>query len=180
MFTLRRGCALALLWFAFLATPASASVDSVIQGIVQDALLHPLPGATVVLHDASGKTFASTTTRADGTFSFPGVPFGDYTVEATSPGLVEDHQHLQIASSELKTLELTLVSESEVIEVSEDWAVPEPSKATGSVSTVDRQQLDELPGADDRPVTQVIATQPGFVADALGSVYARGTHHPGE
>jgi outer membrane cobalamin receptor len=179
MLTLRRGCALALLLFAVswvLATPAAASVDSVIQGTVQDALLHPLPGATVVLHDASGKTVASTTTGADGTFKFPGVPFGDYTVEASSPGLVEDHQHVQIASSEVKTLELTLVSESEVIEMSEDWAVPEPSKATGSVSTVDRQQLDELPGADDRPVTQVIATQPGFVADALGSVYARGTH----
>ena len=179
MLMLHRGCALALLLFAFhgvLAPPAAASVDSVIQGTVQDALLHPLPGATVVLHDASGKTVASTTTGPDGTFKFPSVPFGDYTVEATSPGLVEDHQHVQIASSEVKTLELTLVSESEVIEMSEDWAVPEPSKATGSVSTVDRQQLDELPGADDRPVTQVIATQPGFVADALGSVYARGTH----
>lgn len=177
MFTLRRGGALALLLSSFLvAAPAAASVDSVIQGTVQDALLHPLPGATVVLHDASGKTVASTTTAADGTFSFPAIPFGDYTVEATLAGLVEDHQHVQIGSSELKSLELTLVSENEVIEVTESWAVPEPSKATGSVSTVDRQQLDELPGADDRPVTQVIATQPGFVADALGSVYARGTH----
>lgn len=179
MLTLRRGCASALLLVTVLwvlATPAAASVDAVIQGTVQDALLHPLPNATVVLHDASGKTVASTTTGPDGTFRFPSVPFGDYTVEATSPGLVEDHQHVQIGSSELKTLELTLVSESEVIEMTEDWAVPEPSKATGSVSTIDRQQLDELPGADDRPVTQVIATQPGFVADALGSVYARGTH----
>lgn len=179
MLTLRRGCAFALLLsliHCLLARPAVASVDSVIQGTVQDALLHPLPGATVVLHDASGKTVASTTTGADGTFTFPGVRFGDYTVEATSPGLVEDHQHVQLTSSELKTVELTLVSESEVIEMTEDWSVPEPSKATGSVSTVDRQRLDELPGADDRPVTQVIATQPGFVADALGSVYARGTH----
>lgn len=179
MLMLRRGCALALLLFVFswaLAPPAAASVDSVIQGTVQDALLHPLPGATVVLHDASGRTVASTTTAADGTFKFPPIPFGDYTVEATLAGLVEDHQHVQLGSSEVKTLELTLVSESEVIEMTEEWAVAEPSKATGSVSTVDRQQLDELPGADDRPVTQVIATQPGFVADALGSVYARGTH----
>src|ERR1044071_201487 len=28
----------------------------------------------------------------------------------------------------------------------------------------------------DRPVTDVIATQPGFVPDALGNVYARGNH----
>ncbi len=179
MLTLRRGCALALLAFALTwvtLTPAAASVDAVIQGVVDDALMHPLPGATVVLHDASGKTVAQTTTGADGAFTFPGVAFGDYTVEASAPGLVSDHQHVQIGSSEVKSLELTLVNESEVIAISEDWSVPEPTTATGSVSTVDRRQLDELPGADDRPVTEVIATQPGFVADALGSVYARGTH----
>lgn len=179
MLTLRRGCALALLVSSMLwviTTPAAASVDAVIQGTVEDALMHPLPGATVVLHDASGKTVAQTTTGPAGTFTFPNVPFGDYTVEASAPGLISDHQHVQIGSSEVQSLELTLVNESEVITISEDWAVPRPSTATGSVTTVGRQQLDELPGADDRPVTQVIATQPGFVADALGSVYARGTH----
>lgn len=183
----RRGRASALAMFVSVAAPAaslllvaprsaSASVDAVIQGTVGDALMHPLPGATVVLHDASGKTVAQTQTAADGSFTFAGVPFGDYTVEATSPGLVADHQHLQIGSSQVAKVELTLVDSEEVITISEDWSVPAPSTATGSVTTVGRQQLDELPGAEDRPVTQVIATQPGFVADALGSVYARGTH----
>ncbi len=179
MITLRRGCASALLLFILTwvtLTPVAASVDAAIQGTVEDALMHPLPGATVVIHDSSGKTIAETTTGPTGQFTFTGIPFGDYSVEASAPGLLSDHQHVVISSSELKILELTLVNESEVIQISEDWAVPSPSTATGSVTTVDRQQLDELPGADDRPVTQVIATQPGFVADALGAVYARGTH----
>jgi outer membrane cobalamin receptor len=161
---------------AALVQPADASVDAAITGTVQDALLHPLPGATVVLHDATGHTVAQTTTDKDGRFTLSGVPLGDYTIEATAPGLVEDHQHLQITSSQVFTVELVLVSSKEVIRIEEDWALPEPPRATGSVVSVGRQTLAELPGADDRPITEVMTTQPGFVEDALGNVYVRGQH----
>ena len=158
------------------ARVASASDDAIVTGVVDDALLHPLGGATVVLHDSSGATVAKMVTKADGKFSFTSVPFGDYTVEASAPGLVGDHQHLQIVSSQVADVELTLVDGEEVITITEDWAVPPPPPVTGSVATISRQTLAELPGADDRPVTDVVATQPGFVVDALGNVYARGNH----
>ncbi|HEY4239589.1 MAG TPA: TonB-dependent receptor [Kofleriaceae bacterium] len=159
-----------------IAAPAHASVDATVTGVVEDAFLHPMAGATVILHDTNGTTVAHAATGPDGKFTFPGVPFGDYTVEATAPGLAGDHQHLQLAASEVRSVELVLTSTEEVIEVHEDWAVPLPTTATGSVAAVSRQQLQELPGAEDRPVTDVIATQPGFVGDALGNVYARGNH----
>ena len=158
------------------ARSASASNDAAITGVVEDALLHPLTGAKVILHDSAGNTVAQTVTGADGKFTFSSVTFGDYTVEATSPGLVGDHQHLQLQSSQVANVELTLVSSEEVINVEEDWAVPPPPPATGSVKAITRQALAELPGGDDRPVTDVVATQPGFVIDALGNVYARGNH----
>jgi len=169
---------LAAVLFAVMVTAnsASASDDAVVTGVVEDALLHPLQGATVVIHDSQGNTVAKTVTGADGKFTFRGVPFGDYTVEGTSPGLVGDHQHLQLSSNQVANVELTLVSGEEVITIEEDWAVPPPPPATGSVATMSRQTLSELPGADDRPVTEVVATQPGFVIDALGNVYARGNH----
>jgi hypothetical protein len=177
MFTSQRGCAVALLLVCLFAVrTASASVDAVITGTVEDSLMHPLSGATVVLHDSTGNTAKQATTGTDGKYTFTGVPFGDYTVEATSAGLISDHQHVQVGSSEVKTIDLTLVNTEEVVEISEDWSVPAPSKATGSVSTIDRDQLAELPGAEARPVTEVIATQPGFVVDALGNVYVRGNH----
>jgi len=158
------------------ARSASASNDAAVSGVVEDALLHPLAGASVVIHDANGNTVAKTLTGADGKFTFTGVSFGDYTVEANSPGLVGDHQHLQLNSSQVAEVELTLVNEEEVITIKEDWAVPPPPPVTGSVTTMSRQTLDELPGGNDRPVTDVLATQPGFVVDALGNVYARGNH----
>jgi hypothetical protein len=68
------------------------------------------------------------------------------------------------------------VSGEEVVMIEEEWAVPPPSKATGSVSNLPRQALRELPGGEDRPITEAVATQPGFVSDALGNIYARGNH----
>ena len=161
---------------ALFTSIAHASVDASVSGVVEDALMHPLGNATVVLHGPSGEQVAKAVTGPDGKFTFAGVAIGDYTVEATSPGLVEDHQHLQLTSGANAAVELVLVNSTEVIEMKEDWAVPPPPVASGSVATVDRDQLAALPGGDDRPVTDVIATQPGFVVDALGSVYARGNH----
>ena len=155
---------------------AAATDDAVVRGVVEDALLHPLKGASVVLHDAAGNTVAHSITGADGTFVFPGIAFGDYTVEANLSGLIEDHQHLQVSSSAQAAVELVLVNSEEVINITENYAVPPPSTATGSVTTVSREKLAELPGGEDRPITDVVTTQPGFVADGLGNVYARGNH----
>src|SRR5262245_10381924 len=105
---------------------APASVDAAVNGVVEDALMHPLEGAKVVIHDASGNTVGKTLTDKDGRFTFAGVPFGDYTIEASSPGLVSDHQHLQITSSQVISVELVLVSSEEVIRIEEDWSLPEP------------------------------------------------------
>lgn len=166
----------ASLALAVAAAPARASVDATITGVVEDALVHPLAGAIVIVHDASGNIVAKAVTGPDGKFKFAALPLGDYTVEASYPGLVGDHQHLQLTSSQLAPVELQLVDGNEVISVNETWDVAAPTRATGSVVTLSRQALQELPGADDRPVTDVVVTQPGFVADALGNVYARGNH----
>lgn len=155
---------------------ANASDDAAVVGVVQDGLLHPLEGAIVVIHDSGGSTIAKVRTSADGRFSFADIPMGDYTIEATAPGLVGDHQHVHITGAAVAPLELTLVSNQEIVTIEEDWAVPAPSTATSSVRALSRQALTEAPGADARPVTDVIATQPGFVADGFGNVFARGNH----
>ena len=50
----------------------------------------PIAGVTVVLKDASGAPIATTTTDANGNYSFAGVPAGNYTVEQTNkPGFTD-------------------------------------------------------------------------------------------
>lgn len=173
---MQRLCATAALVTLCWGTPARASVDATITGVVEDALLHPLSGATIVVHDTAGNTVAKATTGNDGTFTFRDIPFGDYTVEASASGLIGDHRHLQLRSAEVARVELVLVEAGEVVSIHEDWAVSPPPRATGSVASIGRQQLADLPGGEDRPITDAVTTQPGFVPDALGNVYARGNH----
>lgn len=54
--------------------------DGAVTGIVEDALMHPLEGATVVIHDPSGSTVAKTTTGKDGKYLFDDLPDGTYRV----------------------------------------------------------------------------------------------------
>jgi hypothetical protein len=171
-----RGLVLALLAVTSFARSASATVDAAVRGVVEDERLAPFAGATVVLHDSAGHTVAQAETGADGKFQFVGVPFGDYTVEATAPGLMAAHRHLPLAASENAEVELILVHAEAVITVVEQAEAPPPSRAPGSVATLPRAALTDLPGADDRAITDVLGTQAGFVADALGNVYARGNH----
>jgi serine-aspartate repeat-containing protein C/D/E len=50
----------------------------------------PIAGVTVVLKDASGAPIATTTTDANGNYSFANVPAGNYTVEQTNkPGFTD-------------------------------------------------------------------------------------------
>ena len=168
--------AVAFLLAICISASSYATVDVVIRGIVRDELFNPLSGATVVLHGASGATVGTVTTGADGTFSFPGIPFGDYTVEASSPNKTGTHQHLQVTGSDVAEVELYCVAMKNTYHIEEHDEVPPPPRVTSSVSTMNRQQLQSLPQGDDRPITDVVATQPGFVLDAFGNVYARGNH----
>ena len=53
---------------------------------------------------------------------------------------------------------------------------PEPAKTSSSASTLERQQITQLPRGDTANVNEVLSTQPGLVYDALGNLYARGNH----
>jgi serine-aspartate repeat-containing protein C/D/E len=54
----------------------------------------PIAGVTVVLKDASGAPIATTTTDANGNYSFANVPAGNYTVEQTNKrGLHRRQRH---------------------------------------------------------------------------------------
>ncbi|HEX4459202.1 MAG TPA: TonB-dependent receptor, partial [Polyangia bacterium] len=166
----------AILLSSFISLPAGATADVVIRGIVYDEMSAPLPGAHVLLHDARGQPVADKTTGADGSYSFAGISFGDYTVEASAPGKADAHQHVQVASSDVAEVDLYCVAMTNSYKIVEHDEVPLPSRATGSVSTMNRRSLQALPQGDDRPITDVLTTQPGFVLDAFGNVYARGNH----
>ncbi|MBP2473374.1 putative repeat protein (TIGR01451 family) [Crossiella equi] len=68
------------------AVTGTVWLDTNGNGTIDPAETTRLPGVEVVLLDGSGKEVAKTTTGPDGTYAFPGLPPGDYTVRQTQPG----------------------------------------------------------------------------------------------
>ena len=161
---------------AVLSAPAAATVDTIVKGSVRDELLVPVVGATVGLYDRHGKLLRESTTATDGTFSFFGIPFGEYELRAKAQGRTESKQRVQASSSSTSEVELFCVADNAVSVIVEQREVAPPSRAVGSISTLGRETLKSLPKGEDRPITEVVTTQPGFVQDAFGNVYSRGNH----
>lgn len=79
-FTRRSGFPVYQTWFASIARDITGTV------LDDDAIPQPQPGATLTLTDANGDVVATTTSGADGTYSFPGVvATAGYTVRVTAP-----------------------------------------------------------------------------------------------
>jgi LPXTG-motif cell wall-anchored protein len=77
--------------------------EGVIEGVIKDANGNPIVDSTVTL--SNGMT---TTTDADGRFSFDSVPSGNYTLNATKPGLEPISQ--SVSASAGQTNELAALS----------------------------------------------------------------------
>ncbi len=159
-----------------ISASAQSTVDTVIQGSVRDENLAPIPAATVGLYDRRGQLIRQTTTTPEGSFSFAEIPFGDYEVRAKATDRTESKQRIQASSAATTVVELFCVSSGAVAVILEEREVAQPSRAVGSITTLSRETLKALPKGEDRPITEVVTTQPGFVQDAFGNVYSRGNH----
>ena len=145
-----------------LVSPAFASTDAVIEGIVEDAIARPLAGATVVLHDSSGKTVGTSSPAPTASSRFRTSRSATTRSRRPRPASSAITSTSSSARRQVAHVELTLVDER--------GGHHDPRGLVGAAAAEgDRQrrkpsrarQLQELPGADDRPITDVVATQPG-------------------
>ena len=168
----------ALLALCTISPAAAAPEDATVKGTIYNETLDPAEGATVVVHDAAGASVGGTVTAKSGIYSLR-VPAGDYTVEASLPGHIDAHSHVRLTAGAVFPLELFCMLPNQSMHVVVVESAPEApalSASASSVSTVSRTALKTLPKGEDRPITDVIATEPGFVLDGFGNVYARGNH----
>jgi protocatechuate 3,4-dioxygenase beta subunit len=71
-----------VLWFEPLLSAQTASL----RGVVTDTTGAVVPGAKVMVNGPSGVT-RSATSGSDGSYTFVGLPTGNYTVQASAPDL---------------------------------------------------------------------------------------------
>ena len=127
-------------------------------------------GATVTLRDSEGFVVATTTTDADGNYSFSDIVSGDYTVEFTAPEGFEI-----VGASDGDTDGITAISLTENIS-GIDFGINEPPVATddllsgvapGSPATVNILDNDSDPNGGALSPDDISLVAPGGATDIL-------------
>lgn len=130
-------------------------------GTVAEANGAVIPGATVVVTDTKTGKELTGATNSEGSFNFPLLDFGTYTVKVTAKGFKTTTTTIKIEVGQEYSLPLSL----EVGDVSENVTVTAGADIVNSTnaelsSTISNRQITELPLAARNPLS-LILTQAG-------------------
>jgi len=146
-----RKCFGLLLASVFLLTSplVRATVFGTVRGIVHDPQHHPVVHASVKLESANSDWSESAETNEDGEFSFPAVPFGDYSVSVAASGFSPEKVTLTLASetSSILHFQLSIAPVRQTAFVTAEVGTSNRETVTPT-TLVDRQDVERTPGAD--------------------------------
>ena len=171
------------LWMALVAVlalpkliPAAfgqAAGTASIQGTVSDPTGAVLPNVAVLFTNTDTGAKRSTVTSEIGSYSFPNVPVGPYTIVVTAPGFRGFTQRgvLEVGNSIEVNIPLAIGKTDEVVEVSATGTAVD-TETSSFKQVIDQQRITELP-LNGRQATQLVlvsgaaVTAPGN--DMVGS-----------
>jgi hypothetical protein len=160
-----------------LAVPAFANVFGAVRGIVHDPQHRPVQGAMVMLHAKSSDWNQTTNTDANGQFQFNAVPLGEYTVSVASPGFAQTEQTVIVVADTQPVLhyQLALASTRETVTVSSS-AVVVPTDVSTPITLIDRETIQETPGADRTNAMQMLTDYVPAAYVVHDMLHMRGGH----
>ena len=157
--------------------PAWSTIFSTVRGVVHDPSHRPVPAARAVLKASHSEYTQSAITTEDGTFEFPAVPAGEYTIRLSHAGFADEEQSIVIASSTAPVLhfQLQLAQQKQTVVVAE---TPESvnSESMTPTTLIDRGEIARTPGAD---LTNSLNMITNFVPGAYvthDQLHVRGGH----
>ena len=167
-----------LLVLVFVPFAVFAANLGLIDGTLTDANGNPMSGATVSLFAPDGRRVDQHRADQSGHFEFEQVPFGMYMLRASGADGRIAEQQIRVASGDVVQVALTFrpAAAEEEIQVVGVRRAPAPAKTAASASTLEHEEIQNLPRGDTASVNEILATQPGFVYDAMGNLFARGNH----
>jgi len=144
---LRKLAALGLLLLS--ASIARATVFSQLQGVVHDPQHRPLAAAHITLAAARSAFTLSADSNAEGAFTLPNVPLGDYTVTVTHAGFQSLQQSLTIHSgtAPILHLQLQIANVSTTVNVTAETQSANVDTVTPT-ALLSRIDIAQTPGAD--------------------------------
>ena len=173
---------IAAIFLTSLLTPvwAHAQATGQINGSVADSSGALLPGVTVEATNTATGATRTAVTGADGLYTIPLLPPGDYTVKATLQGFraaQRDGVRVTVTETARVAFQLELGQLSETITVTAEATLVETSNATHGI-VIDEQKIVELP-LNGRNFTQLGTLIPGVVAPPGGLGGQSGDATPG-
>jgi hypothetical protein len=145
-----------------LAAVAQGSGEGKITGTVMDQSSAVIPGATVVALETATGVKRTTQTDAQGTYSFPVLPVGQYEIDVTAEGFKPKRTSalvINIGSALTVDITLELGEQHEVVVINETAARIETSD-TQLGQVIDSKQVTSIP-LNGRSYTDLFAIQGG-------------------
>lgn len=141
---------------------AFGDVTASITGVVKDPSGAVIPHVKITVVNVETGIHRTTATNAQGSYSFPALPIGDYALDASAPGFKEYKQtgiRLDVNTALAVDFSLTLGSTHETVTVNASAVHIETTGAQlGEV--ISGKQMTDLP-LNGRNYTDLLALQPG-------------------
>jgi outer membrane receptor protein involved in Fe transport len=140
-----------------------AQTTGTVEGTVTDQSNAPLPGVNVDLAGPSMQGTRTVVTSVSGTYRFPGVPPGAYTITASLPdlGKVQKTATVSLDATATVYLQLALTASADVTVTGEAPLVDSTSTTTGT--NYNATVINRLPLG--RNYADIVFAQPGTQAD---------------
>ncbi len=158
---------------------ATASAGRIV-GTIKNALGQPLAGAQLQAQSPDGRIVGNASSESDGSFTFPGIPPGTYSVTANKAGfrtgvaivtVSPAGGHTTIVLASVQALSLTVAAQR--LDQARNALSPETGTSTYRIS---HEDIQSLPQGDNTPLNQVVLQAPGVAQDSFGQVHVRGDH----
>jgi outer membrane receptor protein involved in Fe transport len=162
--------ALLAAFICFTVLPATAATTGLVRGTI---VVHDKPEAGVKVELRGEGSFLSTKTDASGHYVLAQVPFGDYTLSASYPGVTEKKLPITVASDQVLTINFVL-GELKTIASLNSASRTSASGTPISANVLTRQQLAALPS--NNSLDQIVQTVPGIVKFSYNEPVAHGFH----
>lgn len=153
----------------FSSLPAAAATTGIVRGTV---LVNDKMQANVSVTLQSEDASFHTITDSAGNYIFSQVPFGDYMLTASYPGVEQKKLPVQVASDQLLTMNFALGTKTIAITTANARAGASGNPVSSNVLT--RQQLGALPA--NNSLDQIVQTVPGIVRFSYNEPVAHGFH----
>jgi outer membrane receptor protein involved in Fe transport len=166
-------CAAILCW----AVTANATIFGSVHGLIHDPQHRPVQDAKATLRSTTSDWSQSTVSDSAGEFRFENVPLGEYRLTVEMGGFANEEQGLVLTSGRdaKPHFSLKVARSAETVEVQDIAPAVDPDSSTSS-NVVDRQTINQTPGADSANSLSMITNYTPGAYMVHDQLHIRGGH----